>query len=160
MLDGGPGFEIDIEAVHQNVQEAEVVSLYFPMLRKTLIVDTRSNDHVDPLVCLVDMVQDAGERFRSLRKLRPQLPRPQSITLIPWVLRVVSLRETGVWADLTARLVDFSECLESAARCLDELESLERDELQQALTGENHRTLWGRPGVDDSTDDSTDGGAE
>jgi hypothetical protein len=150
MLDGGPGFEIDIEAVHQNVQEAEVVALYFPMLRKTLIVDTRSNDHVDPMVCVVDMVQNAGERFRSLRKLRPQLPRPQSITLIPWMLRVASLRHTGVWADLTTRLTDYPECLESAAHCLDQLDALEQNELQQALTGKNHRTLWGRLGIDDS----------
>ena len=149
MLDGGPGSDIDIEAIHQNVQEAEVVALYFPLLRKTLLVDTRSNDHVDPMVCVVDMARDAGERFRSLRKLRPQLPRPQSITLIPWMLRVASLRQTGVWADLTARLSDYGECLESAARCLEELGSLERLELQQALTGKNYRTLWGRPGVDD-----------
>lgn len=150
MLDGGPGFEIDMDAVHQNVQEAEVVALYFPMLRKTLLVDTRSNDHVDPLVRVVDMVQDAGERFRSLRKLRPQLPRPRSITLIPWVLRVSSLRQTGVWADLTARLSEYGECLDAAAACLDELELLERIELQQALSGENHRTLWGRPGAGES----------
>ncbi|HJM75630.1 MAG TPA: hypothetical protein QGI71_07195 [Dehalococcoidia bacterium] len=149
MLDGGPGFEIDIEAVHQNVQEAEVVALYFPMLRKTLLVDTRSNDNVDPMVCVVDMVQNAGERFRSLRKLRPQLPRPQSITLIPWVLRVDSLRQTGVWADLTTRLHDNGECMESAAHCLDQLDGLEQHELQQALTGKNHRTLWGRLGIDD-----------
>lgn len=149
MLDGGPGFEIDIEAVHQNVREAEVVALYFPMLRKTLLVDTRSNDHVDPMVCVVDMVQNAGERFRSLRKLRPQLPRPQSITLIPWVLRVASLRETGVWADLMMRLQDYGECLESAADCLDQLDLLEQNELQQALTGKNYRTLWGRLGVDE-----------
>lgn len=149
MLDGGPGFEIDIEAVHQNVREAEVVALYFPMLRKTLLVDTRSNDHVDPMVCVVDMVQNAGERFRSLRKLRPQLPRPQSITLIPWVLRVASLRETGVWADLMTRLHDYGECLESAADCLAQLDLLEQNELQQALTGKNYRTLWGRLGVDE-----------
>jgi hypothetical protein len=154
MLDGGPGFEIDIAAVQKNVEEAEVVSLYFPILRKTLLVDTRTADDVTPLVCLVDMVQNAGERFRSLRRLRPQLPRPESITLIPWTIRVESLRQTGVWARLTARL---SECggedsLQSAADCFAELDALERREIWRALTGKNYRTIWGRPGIEDGED--------
>lgn len=154
MLDGGPGFEIDIDAVQKNVDEAEVVSLYFPLLRKTLLIDTRTADGVTPLVCLVDMVQDAGERFRSLRRLRPQLPRPQSITLIPWTMRVESLRQTGVWAHLTARLSECggAESLQSAADCFDELNTLERREIWRALTGEEYHTIWGRRGVEEGDD--------
>ena len=44
MLDGGHGFELDIDAVNQNIGESEVVPLYFPPLQKTLLVDTRRSD--------------------------------------------------------------------------------------------------------------------
>lgn len=148
MLDGGPGYEIDLDAVHQNVDEADVVSVYFPMLRKTLIVDTRTCDDAGPLVQVVDMVQNASERFRSLRRLRPQFPRPESITLIPWVMRVSSLRETGVWGHLTARLSNAGpEILDDAANCFDELSMLERREMRQALNGSEYHTIWRRDGA-------------
>ncbi len=156
MLDGGPGFEIDIDAVNRNVAEAEVISIYFPRLRKTLLLDTRTTDEVGPFIAVVDMVDDASQRFLSLRKLRPQLPRPQSITLIPWVLRVDSLRQTGVWGRLVERLRSCGDesCLEAAGRCIDELQALERLEVVRALTGEQHRTLWGRQGVGDAEEEA------
>jgi hypothetical protein len=156
MLDGGPGFEIDIDAVNQNVGEAEVVSLYFPRLRKTLLLDTRTAEGVGPLIAVVDMVDNASQRFLSLRELRPQLPRPQSITLIPWVLRVDSLRQTGVWERLVERLSACGDesCLEAAEQCIDELQALERLEVVRALTGEQYRTLWGRLGVGDAEEEA------
>ncbi len=156
MLDGGAGFEIDIDAVNRNVGEAEVVSLYFPRLRKTLLLDTRTAEGVGPLIAVVDMVDNASQRFLSLRKLRPQLPRPQSITLIPWMLRVDSLRHTGVWDRLLERLSACGDqsCLETAAQCIDELQALERLEVARALTGEQHHTLWGRQGVGDREEEA------
>ncbi|HJM90082.1 MAG TPA: hypothetical protein QF624_10765 [Dehalococcoidia bacterium] len=153
MLDGGPGYEIDLDAVHSNVDEADVVSVYFPMLRKTLIVDTRVCEDAGPLVQVVDMVQNASERFRSLRRLRPQFPRPESITLIPWVMRVSSLRQTGVWGHLTARLSDSgAEILDDAASCFDELATLERREMWQALNGSEYHTIWRRDGAQTGND--------
>ena len=95
MLDGG--FELDIDAVRENIAEAEVVTLYFPLLRKTLLVDTRSNEVVGPFVRLVPMASNSGERFESLRRLRPQLPRADSITMIPWGRRVATLEDAGIW---------------------------------------------------------------
>ncbi len=155
MLDGGLAFEIDIEAVNQNIEAAEVVSLFFPLLSKTLLVDTRSSNGVGPLISVVDMVENSQQRFRSLRRLRPQFPRPESITMIPWVLGIGSLSETGVWQRLTERLDASGDegCLDDAARCLDELRSLERRELWRALTGDQYHTLWGRRGVGDSVSD-------
>ena len=149
MLDGGQGFELDIEAVNQNIGEAEIVSLYFPLLQKTLLVDTRSSDEAGPMVAVVEMVDSTAQRFRSVRRLRPQFPRPQSITMIPWVLRIGSLRRTGVWGRLTERLSAHGDagCVEAAERCLDDLHGLERRELARALTGEQYHTVWGRRGV-------------
>ena len=79
MLDG-TGLEVDIEAIKRNIDEAEIVSLYFPILRKTFLLDTRTDGNVGPLACLVEMVDSGHERLRSIRHMRPQFPRPGSIT--------------------------------------------------------------------------------
>lgn len=149
MLDGG--FEIDIGAITQNIDEAQVISLYFPVIGKTLLLDTRTNAQSGPLVCLLEMVSTPAERMDTVVQLRPQFPRPESMTLIPWMRRVDSLSDTGVWDHLVARLdgCDDPDCLAAAIACRDELRQLERRELVGALTGEDYRTLWGRPGIGD-----------
>jgi hypothetical protein len=82
MLDGG--LELDIEAVRENIAEAEVVTLYFPFLRKTLLVDRRSTQHLGPLVRVVPMARSTTDRFESLQQMCPELPKPESITMIQW----------------------------------------------------------------------------
>jgi hypothetical protein len=152
MIDGG--YDIDIEAVTQNIDEAAVVSLHFPMLRRTLLIDTRSGPEEAPLVCVVTMVNNSQERFESLRRLRPNLPRPESFTMIPWPRSVGSLEWTGVWDRITARLQECggAEVLIDARRCLRELRSLELNELRHAITGSEYRTVWGRTGVGDGAE--------
>ncbi len=155
MLDGG--YEVDVDHIARTIAEAEVACLYFPMLRTTLLIDTRTSASVGPLVRLVPIAASAGERLRSLRRLRPQLPRPESITTIPWTRRVEAVCRLGVWECVLDRLAaaDDPAVLESAGNCLGELRALERRELRRAITGEQYRTLWGRRGVGDP-----DGGSD
>lgn len=150
MFDGG--LEIDIDAVNRTIDEAQIISLFFPLLRKTLLLDTRLDGDAGAFVRVVEMVNDPRERFHSLGRLRPRLPRPQSISTIPWTRRVSSLRESGVWEHLLARFDDCGDerCRETAEACIEELERFERLELQRAITGEFHRTLWGRRGLGDT----------
>ncbi len=152
MIDGG--YDIDLEAVNQNIDEAEVVTLHFPMLRRTLLIDTRCGPNEGPLVCVVSMVDSSAERFASLRQLRTELPRPESLSMIPWTLSVGSLESTGVWARVLARLDQCggSEVLIDARRCLRELRSLELNEFRHAITGSQYRTVWGRAGVGDEAE--------
>lgn len=138
MIDGG--IEIDMEAVLQNIAEAQVISLFFPTLRRTLLVDTRTNEHANTFVKIVPMVTDGGARLRSLRKLRPQFPRPESMTLIPWDARVDSLVALGVWEPLLTRI----DCPEVAQACLEALREIERAEHLAAIRGEEYQTLWSR----------------
>lgn len=145
MLDGG--FELDIAAVRENIAEAEVVTLYFPFLRKTLLVDTRSTERLGPLVRVVPMARSTADRFDSLQRLRPELSRPESITMIPWGRRVASLQAAGVWDCLLARLSESgdSAALAAAHACLGELRGLEHREQGDAIRGEHYRTLWVNP---------------
>ncbi|MDA0352134.1 MAG: hypothetical protein DWG79_00235 [Chloroflexi bacterium] len=144
MLDSG--IELDLDRVVQNIDEADVITLYFPLLGKTLILDTRQNDHAGPLVTLVPIAQDGLERYRSFRRLRPTFPRPQSISMIPWTHRVDSLSRLGVWTHVISRVQglasDPCQFLEMADACLRELRSLEVRELLRAVSGEQYETLW------------------
>ncbi|MEZ4553208.1 MAG: hypothetical protein AB7L91_09000 [Dehalococcoidia bacterium] len=152
MIDGG--YDIDIEAVNQNVEEAEVVSFYFPMLRHTLLVDTRCGPDEGPLVCLDAMVDNSAQRYASLHRLRPQLPRPESLTMIPWAHSVDALESTGVWTRVTGRLLECggTDALLDAGRCLEELRTLELHELRLAIRGPEYRTVWSNAGVGDEAE--------
>ncbi|MBX7111649.1 MAG: hypothetical protein K1X87_07360 [Dehalococcoidia bacterium] len=152
MIDGG--YDIDLEAVNQNVEEAEVVTFYFPMLRRTLLVDMRCGPLEGPLICVVAMVDSSAQRYESLRRLRPQLPRPESLTMIPWAHSIGALEETGVWDRVTGRLLECgaADVLVEAGRCLRELRVLELNELRLAIRGPEYRTVWGRAGVGDGAE--------
>jgi len=138
MIDGG--IEIDLDEVVQNINEAEIVSLLFPTLRRALLVDTRTNDHAGTFVKVVPMARSGADRLRSVRKLRPQFARPESITIIPWDARVDSLVSLGVWAPLISRL----DCADIAEECLNTLRLIELAEHRAAILGEEYETLWSR----------------
>lgn len=145
MLDGG--YELDIEGICENVDEVEVISIYFPMLRRTLLMDTRSEEFVRPYIGIVPMVRSPAERFESLKRLRPRLPRPDSITLVPWTRRVGALEEAGVWERVIARLEGTGGApeLTRARDCLAELYVLEQQELGNAIRGRQYETIWRNP---------------
>jgi hypothetical protein len=138
MIDGG--IEIDLDEVVQNILEAEVVSLFFPTLRRSLLIDTRTSEHAGTFVKVVPMAKDGGDRLRSLRKLRPQFARPDSITLIPWDARVDSLVSLGIWEPILERI----DCPEVAEQCLATLRAIEVAEHRAAIMGDDYQTLWAR----------------
>lgn len=142
MIDGG--HEIDIDAVIQNIDEAEVVTLHFPMLRQTLLIDTRVDEHNLPLVRVVPMVDNSSERFASLESMRPGLERPRSITMIPWARSISALEWAGVWPRVIARLEACGDetTLLDARRSFRQLRSLELVELREAIVGRQYRTVW------------------
>lgn len=141
MIDDGS--ELDLAAVCQNIAEAEVITVYFPLIGRTLLVDARRTDEVPTLVRVVPMARDTGERLRSLRRLRPMLPRPESITMIPWQMRVQTVVATGVWDALLDRIDDRP----AAEACLTQLRNLERNEQLDAILGRRYEALWTRDGA-------------
>jgi hypothetical protein len=144
MLDSG--IELDLDRVAQNIDEADVIAIYFPLLGKTLILDTRRNEHAGPLVTLVPIAKDDLDRYRSFRRLRPSFPRPESISMIPWNNRVDSLSRLGVWSHLMSRVTEVAPdpCTfaEMADACLCELRQLELREMLRAVSGEQYQTMW------------------
>ena len=137
-------YRFDLEEICCNIDVAEVISIFFPLLRKTFLMDTRSDIEDGPLIKVVPMVDSVEERFRALRRLRPRLPRPESITVIPWPKHVRTLRNLGIWDRLMQRAIDTS-CKDAEKRCEDcytSLVDLDNAELASVINGDNYYTLW------------------
>ena len=137
-------FTIDVDRVLGKIDDAEVLSVFFPTFRKALVVDTRSSDSEDPMVRIMPMAASTPERLRSIRRLRPSFPRPVNLTVIPWPRYVDSLVELGIWERILDRVGALTR-LHVGAACheiLEELRRLEKGELAGVVIGENYHTIW------------------
>jgi len=137
-------FLFEIDEVLRNVQEAQVMSIFFPSFRRALIIDTRSNADDGPMVRLMPMASSPQDRVRSIRKLRPGFPRLQNLTLIPWQRYVDSLVNLGVWEKIVKRIEESEDpkAIQACDAALTELRRLERQELVAAISGDNYQTIW------------------
>ncbi|MBI2906063.1 MAG: hypothetical protein HYX92_00260 [Chloroflexi bacterium] len=135
---------IDIAEICRSVDSAEVVSMYFPLLRRAVLVDFRSDSVEGPMVKVVPMVDSIEDRFRSLRRLRPRFARPESITVIPWPKYVRSLERLGIWDRIVQRLVasEHAAVVDACARSFNELLQIEAEELLNAIKGETYQSVW------------------
>ena len=137
-------FLFEIDEVLRNVQEAEVMSIFFPSFRRALIIDTRYNADDGPMVRLMPIASSPQDRVRSIRKLRPGFPRLQNLTLIPWQRYVDSLVNLGVWEKIVKRIEESGDkkAMQACDAALTELLRLERQELVAAISGDNYQTIW------------------
>ena len=137
-------FEVDPDEVHKNVDAAEAISVFFPTLRKALVLDFRSNDKDGPMVRIMPMAASPQERMRSIRRLRPGFPRLEKLTVVPWNRYVDSLVVLGVWDRIVKRCEEsgHSESVSACEAALEELSALEQAELAAVVSGENYHTIW------------------
>ena len=142
-------FRIDISEVSRSIDVGEVIALYFPLLRKTLLMDARSSGVDGPMIKVVPMASSPEERFRDLIRMRPRFAKPESITLIPWPKYVASLVRLEVWDRIVRRFLEIGppEIVRQCDDCLQELYRAEQEELRKAITGESYETLWDRSGA-------------
>jgi hypothetical protein len=137
---------LDYDAVLHHLATAETMSFLFPWLRRSLVIDLRSCPEDVPLIRVMPTARSAGDRLRSLRRLRPHLPRPKDLVVIPWPTYVRALESTGVWDRLLGRLAECGsrDALDAAASALDELRQIERCVLGAIIRGERYETIWAR----------------
>ncbi|MEX0785277.1 MAG: hypothetical protein WD939_01440 [Dehalococcoidia bacterium] len=142
-------FRIDVGEVHRAIDTGEIIALYFPLLRKTLLMDTRTTAVDGPMIKVVPMASSPEERFRELVRMRPRLPKPESINIVPWPKYVASLVSLDVWDHIVRRYIEVGspEVVRECEACLDELRQMERAELRRAITGEKYETLWDASGT-------------
>lgn len=143
-MDGN--FRLDLNAVFQHIETAQTLSLFFPVLRRSMVVDLRHGPQEGPMVRVMPMARSASDRLRSLKRLRPHLPRANEIVAIPWTGFVVNLVSSGVWERLVKRVT--AEGGENSAKemeaALQELQRAERHELAMLIRGEQYETMWAK----------------
>jgi hypothetical protein len=151
-------YRIDVSEVNRNIDAVDVIAMYFPLLRKTLLMDLRTNEVDGPMIRVVPMANTPEERFQSLMKMRPRFGKPDTITIIPWPKYVQSLADAGIWDHIVRRFADTGspETVRQCERCFGELMKLEREEITRAIRGENYETIWGTPGVAEVTSNLLD----
>ena len=139
-------FRINLDDMARHLDSAEVISIYLPFLRRTILIDARFTDKVPPMVRLVAMAVSVEERTRVLRRLRPEFPKPKTIAVLPWPRYVESLIYLGLWPKILQRFAEsgHKETVQACSRVIERVQRLETDELAAVIKGENYHTMWSR----------------
>lgn len=137
-------FRLDLTEVMRNIDMADVLTIYFPYIGKTLVLDLRFNVDQGPMIKLMPMVSSSEERFRSLRKLRPKFGKPTEMAAIPWPKYIRSLETLGLCDKILGRLAftGYESAVHDFRVAFTELLRLERKEQVGAITGVGYQTIW------------------
>ena len=140
------GYGNGVDSVFKFVENAEVMAVFFPKFGQSIVIDVRAKEGEPPLVKVVPMARSIADRLRTIKRMRPALPRPQDILAVPWRGYVGALKTSGLWAKIVARIeaTGYAEAVEESEKAFDELIRLERRELAQLIGGEQYETLWAR----------------
>ena len=124
-------FPVDLAEYGRRIEDAEVLSVYFPMLGKTLLLDLRYTADIPPFIRVVSSARGPEERLRYLRRTRPGLPRPTDLTAMfcrgsstAWSVWASS---SGCWSARPPR--GHPSAVQACREALRELQQLERAEL-------------------------------
>lgn len=144
MMDGD--FELDVDEILTDLKDADVLSLFFPMFRKSLVLDLRSTENSGPMVKIMPMVASPQERMRAIRRLRPGFPRRHSLSVVAWPRYVDSLRTHGIWQRLVERIerAGHKQAAGDMDKALQELRRQEKAEMARVVMGDNYHTIWTR----------------
>ena len=105
-MDGDDQF---LNQVLSGISEAEIITIFFPLLRRALIIDTRHSEGLGHMVGVLPQVGSMEERIATIEQMRPQFGKVRSIIGIPWIKPISSLREQGIIDRLIERLSDALE---------------------------------------------------
>jgi len=142
-----------ISQVLSTIDEAEVMTIFFPNLSKALVVDTRAGLSYKPLVRVMNQVNSMEERMGILEKLRPNLGRVRSIAGIPWTKSIRSLQENEIMSRLEKRLqLSGLQPFDSKQICqeaFNKLKEIERNQWATLIKGQSglYKTIWETPNL-------------
>lgn len=135
-----------LSQVLSGIAEAEVITIFFPLLRRAIVVDTRMDNEDRQMVRVMPQVNSMNERIRSIERLRPQLGKVRSILGVPWMKSVRRLGDDGVTQRLVNRLCAAGMSQATAEAhvhdAAEQLWRLERMAFVRMIKGDGFRTLW------------------
>ena len=128
------------------ISEADIITIFFPLLRRALVVDTRHDANNLHMVSVMPQVRSMEDRIGSIERVRPQLGKVRSILGIPWIKSVNSLRELGITDQLLKRLVDADmpayQAGEAINKAMRDLWWAEHRAFVSMIRGDGYQTLW------------------
>ena len=132
--------------VLEGIDESDIISIFFPLLRRALVVDTRNDHETGQFIKVMPQVGSMEQRIMTIERLRPKLGKVRSILGIPWIKSVRALEEEGIAERLEARLTE-SGMPRAAARsavkaALSHLWRLESMAFVKMIRGEGYKTIW------------------
>ena len=134
------------DEVIATVRSVEVASIFFPYAMRSWILDLRTSADAGPKVLLDGIVASPGDRLEWLHRLRPDLPGPDALAVIPWIGHVRQLEETGVLDAIYQRCrTEGGETLVAdATACYQGLIEAETAIKRQIVLGVGMQPLWRR----------------
>ncbi|MGH2610825.1 MAG: hypothetical protein ACRDHF_17225 [Tepidiformaceae bacterium] len=140
-------YGVDLDEVFKVIDSAEVLVVRFDIVQKRLLVDFRTKPGVGPAIALVAPAESVEDRFRSIKKMRPEFPFPERVMSFQWPRSIRVLLGSGVWQRIAERMsaLGGDEAAEGCGRAVEQLEAEERHEVGRAIRGaEHYQTLWER----------------
>ncbi len=137
-------YAIDLGAVFEVIDSAEVIVFRFVTVPQRLLFDARQSEKEGPLLRTVPRANSLEERVKALKELRPRFKIPEKISAIWWPKYIESLQTSGVWGRVLRRISQegYAGLAEPAGDVLRELCQRERGEIFNAITGAGYHTLW------------------
>ena len=137
-------FAIDLDAIFQVIDKAEVITIRFLILPQRLLIDARCSETEGPLIKVVPRARSLEERFKSIKQLRPRFRLPEKITAIWWPKPVHALVASGIWDRILRRMnaAGFPDTTEQCKQALQTLTEHEKAEILNAVRGEGYQCLW------------------
>jgi hypothetical protein len=134
------------EEVIAALRSIDVASIFFPYAMRSWILDLRESVDSGPKVLLDGIVASPQERLESFRRIRPDLPNPESLTVIPWIGHARQLEETGVLDAIfqRCRTVGGETLVADATACYQALIESETAIKRQIVLGVGMQPLWRR----------------
>lgn len=139
---------IDLAALRQVIETADVFVVRFALVEHRLMVDYRTDVEGHVYIRVVPPVASPEERYRFLQKERPGLAPPDQITVFQWPRSITALRDSGLWAVIEERLVSIvgEPGRTQATAAYREGRRLEKADTAALIRGgEGYETLWQRP---------------
>lgn len=134
------------ERMTDALRTAEVLSVFFVRVGRSMILDTRREGVTGPAVIVDDIVSTPQARLQSFRRLRPGLPLPDRLTLAPWAAGVREFESSGLLDVLLerCRLEGGDSLAVSAREAYRRLVNLEQRYLRDLVRGVGMETIWQR----------------
>ncbi len=137
---------IDLRAVFEVIDSAEVITFRFVTIPHRLLFDTRNNEMEGPLLRLAPHTASLEERLKTIKQMRPRFRLPEKISSVWWPKHVHSLADFGAWDRILRRIgsLGYPQIADRAADVFREMEFKERVEVYNAITGAGYHDLWVR----------------